>query len=197
MRGSGDHGSVSDLLDRAQLWVAEVQPHPRHLERTLHWLLELDPTASEALRIAAVVHDIERAFPAPDSPFDPAADPAAREYNDWHQRRCAEITREWLREQHAPEALTEQVTALVGVHEWGGWPEADLLQAADSLSFLEVQIGMFADRVASGVLTLEVAEAKLRFMQERIRVPRARELGAPMLAAGLARLAAQATAKTN
>ena len=38
---AGDH--VSEVLDRAQAWIAEVHPHARHLERTLDWLLELDP----------------------------------------------------------------------------------------------------------------------------------------------------------
>ncbi len=34
----------------------------RHLRRTLHWLLELDPGADEALQIAALAHDLQRAF---------------------------------------------------------------------------------------------------------------------------------------
>jgi hypothetical protein len=51
------------VLDRAQAWVADVHPHARHLERTLDWLLALDPHASERARIAAATHDIERAYP--------------------------------------------------------------------------------------------------------------------------------------
>jgi len=34
------------ILERAQEWMADVHPHARHLERTLDWLLELDPQAS-------------------------------------------------------------------------------------------------------------------------------------------------------
>src|SRR5919112_224331 len=107
---------MSALLDRAQRWVADVHPHARHLERTLDWLLELDPEASDATEIAAG----------------------------------------WLREQGADPDLVAEVEALVGVHEVGGWPEADLVQAADSLSFLET-MGFLVRRWPR-----PAAEAKLR-----------------------------------
>ncbi len=45
----------------------EVHPHARHLLRTEDWLLELDGDAGEGLRLAAVLHDIERAFPDADA----------------------------------------------------------------------------------------------------------------------------------
>ena len=32
---------MSELLARAQTWIADVHPHARHLQRTLHWLLVL------------------------------------------------------------------------------------------------------------------------------------------------------------
>jgi hypothetical protein len=44
----------------------------------------------------------------------------------------------WLADQGAGLALRRSVSALVGAHEWGGWAQADLLQAADSISFLAV-----------------------------------------------------------
>ena len=50
----------------------EVHPHALHLERTLHWLLELDPHASEPARIAAATHDVERAYPDPSAGWDSA-----------------------------------------------------------------------------------------------------------------------------
>jgi Domain of unknown function (DUF4202) len=188
---------VTGLVDRALAWVDEVHPHPRHLARTLDWLLVLDPDAGEGLRIAAVVHDIERAFPSDDDPYDPQADPDGDAYNEWHQQRCARIAREWLGEQGAPQELVRQVGDLVAVHESGGWPEADLLQAADSLSFLEVQVDLFLGMVASGGLPHDRAVDKLRFMDERIRVARARELAAPLLEAALARFDAAPTPSTR
>ena len=135
-----------------------------------------------------MIHDIERAFPADDDPFDPTAPPGADGYEQWHQQRSADIGERWLREQHAPDELTADVGALIRVHESGGSPRADLLQAADSLSFLETQTDLFIGMVRDGRLTRERAEEKLQLMQDRIRVPRAAELGAPRLAAALARL---------
>ena len=128
------------ILERAREWVAEVHPHARHLERTLDCLLELDPGASEAARIAAVTHDIERAYPDDSAGWDSARDWDSPEYNRWHQDRCADIVASGLRERGAPDALADEVAGLVRVHEDGGWPEADLVQAADSLSFLETMV---------------------------------------------------------
>ena len=60
---------MTALLERAHDWVASVHPHLRHLERTRDWVVELDPDASEALQLAALTHDIERAFPDPGQPW--------------------------------------------------------------------------------------------------------------------------------
>ena len=78
---------MSELLERAQAWVAEVHPHARHLERTVDWLLELGPQASEAARVAAATHDIESAYPDEASAWDSARDWDSVEYNRWHQDR--------------------------------------------------------------------------------------------------------------
>lgn len=179
---------MSELVARSLAWVAEVHPHADHLARTREWVLVLEPDAGEALQIAAVIHDIERAFPADEDPYDPDAAPGSGGYDAWHQQRSADIARRWLREQGASEELVEDVGALIAVHEWGGSPQADILQAADSLSFLEIQTELFIGMVQDGRLSRDRAEQKLRLMQDRIRVPRAAELGAPRLAEALARL---------
>jgi NADPH:quinone reductase-like Zn-dependent oxidoreductase len=181
-----------ELVERARAWVAAVHPHGRHLDRTLVWLLVLDPGASEALRLAAVLHDIERAFEPDDVPPD-GTDPASSAYTAWHQERSARVAGEWLAQQGAPPDLVDHVRRLVRVHEDGGDPEADLLQAADSISFLETQIDLFIGMVRDGRRSRAEAERKFRWMFERLRVPRAREIAAPMLAAGLARLDADTT----
>ena len=41
---------------------SRVPEDPRHAENTLAWLLRLAPEADEALQIAALGHDIERAI---------------------------------------------------------------------------------------------------------------------------------------
>ena len=141
---------MSELVPRARDWALGVHPHARHLDRTLEWAVELDPGASEALRIAAVTHDIERAFPDPDAAWDSARDWDSPEYNRWHQDRCADLVAAWLREQDADPALVRDAEALVRAHEEGGWPEADVLQAADSLSFLETMVPVVRGWVGRG-----------------------------------------------
>ena len=178
------------VLDRAREWVADVHPHAHHLARTLDWLLVLEPDAPEAVRIAAVTHDIERAYP--DGSWDSARDWDSPEYNRWHQDRCADIVAGRLGDLGADEALTREVAGLVRVHEEGGWLEADLVQAADSLSFLETMVPVILEWVESGRAPRERAAGKLRHSVERISpdLPRAREIGQAMLTPALSRLRA-------
>lgn len=184
------------LLGDTRAWVVEVHPHSRHLERTLDWTLELDPAASEALQIAAVAHDIERAFPDPDATWDSARDWDSPGYNRWHQDRCADIIADRLRLEGAEPGLVAAVDRLVRAHEDGGWPEADLLQAADSLSFLETMAPLVGGWMATGRAPRERALAKLTSMYERMAVPRARELGAPLLTRAIAEADAEAEARS-
>jgi Domain of unknown function (DUF4202) len=182
---------VSSLLPAARAWVVELNhPHEQHLLRTEHWVLELDPEASERLRIAAVLHDIERAFPAPGTDWDSARDWDNAVYNRWHQDRCADIAASWLREHGAAPELVEGVEALIRVHEDGGWPEADLLQAADSLSFLDTLTPLTISWVQAGRATPARARAKISSSLDRIdpSLERAVELARPMLAKALREL---------
>jgi hypothetical protein len=179
---------VSDLLVRAGAWVEEVHPHARHLLRTEHWALELDPDASERLRVAAVLHDIERAFPDREATWDSARDWDSPAYNRWHQDRCAVIAAQWLSDQGVDGELVGGVERLIRVHEDGGWPEADLLQAADSLSFLETMVPLVVGWVESDSGGRERAVGKLQNSLDRIHpsLSRARELAQPMLRDALA-----------
>jgi kynurenine formamidase len=172
--------------------MAELHPHYRHMERTLWWVDRLDPGASEALRIAAITHDCERAYPDHDAGWDSAVSWDDPEYGRWHQERCARIVAGWLREQGAEVELVDEVERLVRVHEDGGWPEADLLQAADSLSFLETLGGLLGEWVQSGRASRERAVGKARHSAERIAAALtvARAEAGPLLAAVLQRLAA-------
>ena len=174
------------ILERAQAWMAEVHPHPRHLERTLDWLLDLDPDASEAARIAAATHDIERAFPDGSTPWDSARDWDSVEYNRWHQDRCADMIGPGLRDRGASAELADEVAGIVRVHEDGGWLEADLVQAADSLSFLETMVPLVEGWITKGRTGPERAFAKLQWMHDRIapELVVARERAVPLLAAG-------------
>lgn len=171
------------VLADARAWVTGVHPHAPHLLRTEHYVLEIDPAAPDSLRTAAVLHDIERAFPDPDATWNPARDWDDPGYNRWHQDRCADIAASWLREREAPDA--DEIERLIRVHEEGGWREADILQAADGLSFLETMVPLVA-----GWPSKERAAAKLRSSIDRMapEQDRARELGAPLLERALEEL---------
>ena len=165
------------LEQLTEAWVAPFE-NGRHLMRTRDWLLELDPSASEALRIAALTHDVERNFP--DGPVRPANLPANdRKYRDAHQARSAELVTTWLTEHGASPAMIQNVAGLVLVHEWGGTPEADLLQGADSISFLETTVPHAGKWIHDGRYSRERTEEQLRWMLDRIRLQQARQLALP------------------
>lgn len=179
---------MTDALEqRVQAWV-EPWPNGRHLLRTRGWLLELEPKAGLALRIAALTHDAERNFPH--SPRQPADRPANdRAYRDAHQARSAEVVDAWLRDQGAGIALRESVRALIQAHEWGGPGEADLLQAADSISFLEVNADHAQRWMREHGYSGERAGAQFEWMYERISLPRARQLARPFYVRAMALIA--------
>jgi hypothetical protein len=168
-------------------WVAPYR-NADHLYRTLDWIVALEPNASQAVRLAALTHDIERHFPG-----GPRADPrrggwADPDYLRAHSERSARFVAQWLGDRGAEESLVRSTVELVRAHELGGSPEADLLQGADSLSFLEVNGWLVAEWIASGRSTIDEAREKLDWMFSRIRDPRARELAEPLHRRALRRL---------
>ncbi|MCZ6626297.1 MAG: hypothetical protein O7B35_19010, partial [Deltaproteobacteria bacterium] len=46
---------------RATIAASKVPEDPLHAENTLEWVLRLDAKAGQALQIAALAHDIDRA----------------------------------------------------------------------------------------------------------------------------------------
>src|SRR5712691_3816904 len=136
-------------------WNAE------HLVRTRDWARELEPGAGEALLLAALTHDMERHFPG-----GPHLDVATQPPDD-----------RAYREAHAE--LVEAVEELILLHEWGGYHAADVLQAADSISFLEVNDKVVAGWVREGLCSAERGVDQLRWMYERIRLPGAQERARP------------------
>jgi hypothetical protein len=175
------------LESRAETWI-EPYWNARHLVRTRDWAAELDPRASEAVRIAALTHDIERHFPGGPH-FDPGTmPPDDAAYNREHSERSARFVSDWLRAERAAAGLVEEVDELVRLHEWGGTPGADLVQAADSLSFFEVNWEVVVRWVREGRATPAQSRAKLDWMLERIRLPAARTLAVPYYDRSVAQL---------
>jgi hypothetical protein len=170
---------VSDLEREAERWIEDYF-NARHLVRTRDWAVELDAEADEALRVAALTHDIERREPG-----GPRLDPRRQAWDDpeylrAHSERSARIVGDWLLGLDATPGVRERVADLIRRHETGGEGAADVLQAADSLSFLEVNAGRARDWVSGGRCTLPQARAKLDWMLERIALPPARALAVPL-----------------
>ena len=157
----------------------------RHLRRTLHWLLVLAPEADEGLQIAALAHDLQRAFRAGEPEgaggfLDPV-------FLGHHQQRGGAIIADFLRQQGAGEELAERVRTLVSRHEEGGTDEQNLLRDADSVSFFENNCDYFLRVLAAGEGAAAV-RAKFAWMYERIGSEPARRIARPWYEAALARL---------
>jgi hypothetical protein len=156
---------------------------------TLEWLDKIAPNATPAMRLAALTHDMERAFDGPDKPVHENMGGDDSAYYEAHSRRSARIVGEFLRKQGADDELVAEVEKLIRAHEVGGWEEANLVQAADSLSFFDVNIDLFLEFIREGRHTVDEVAAKLDFTLARIQVEAAREIARPMYEKAMARLA--------
>jgi len=183
---------MSTLIERSRRWVRDnYGKSAKHLLKAEEWLRRINPDASQAMLLATLTHDMERAFPGPDSPrLDPARGPDDPIYNQAHSERSARIVSDFLRTQQAPEALIEEVARLIHAHEIGGWPEANWVQAADSLRFLQVNIDFFLSRIGApqSDWTLDYVRAKFDWMYSRIQIAEARALAAPLHETALQKL---------
>jgi hypothetical protein len=167
------------------LWLTAmdwIEPYydSEHLRCTVVWLLRLEREAPEPLLVAALTHDMERHFPGGTQPDKAAGAWDDLEYNTKHTQRSAAIVADWLRTRDVPEPFVEQVVPAILQHEFGGSPQGNLMQAADSLSFLDVNAPLVARWVRDGETSLRFAVRKLEWMYERIRIDQARHLAQPL-----------------
>jgi hypothetical protein len=176
------------LFETARRWVVDNYTYNSfHLINTLEWLDRFAPGSRDAVRLAALTHDMERAFPGPDQPvLTSLTDPT---YTRLHAERSARIVGAWFRAQTTDAALVQDIDALVLAHEVGGWPEANLLQAADSISFLDANLELALSWVRSGRFSGHDVRAKLDYSYDRIQVPDVKVLAQPFLERARARLA--------
>ena len=86
------------------------------------------------------------------------------------------IVPRWLAEHGAPAEFVEAVAQPIREHEFGGSPEGDLMQAVDSISYLETNAALTAGWATRGMCTVEKARQKLEWMGDRVRHPRGREI---------------------
>lgn len=129
---------------RSAISRSKVPEDPVHAESTLEWLLKLRPDADEALRLAALGHDIERAVETRRvrksrfRTFD--------EFKAAHASNSAEILRSLLEECRVTERVTTEVCRLVRLHETGGDERSDILKNADSLSYFQDNLPLYYAR---------------------------------------------------
>ncbi len=178
--------------------AVENQLVPLHLTRTVDWLLKLKPQADEALLIAGVTHDIERAF-REDAVYAKMflSENAFRDeaFLEYHQQRSARIIGKFLASITCPAELRTKVEHLIAHHETGGDPESNRLKDADSLSFFQTNVNLFVT-VKVKESSPEKVKRKFEWMFERISGIEAREHCRPLYEAALKKLFAN-TSKVN
>jgi len=178
--------SEEQLLAQVRSWVKNSFPknYPNrkveieHLFQTERCLRQIEPKADVALRVAALTHDIERAFPAFKFPPHPKSGYTQEEYRRYqikHSNRSARITGNLLKGLGVPKELIRNVRHLIRAHEVGGTPRFNLLQAADSISFLEVKAPLFISWISEKRTWQEVKD-KIDLMYNRIWHRKAKEL---------------------
>ncbi len=141
----------AEPLERVRRRIGEViagssvPEDPAHSLNTLEWLLKFEPDADEALQLAALGHDIDRAVEASKVLRADFAD-----YDDFktaHAKHSAEMLLEILQQCGVGDpALAEELYRLVCVHEVGGDARSDLLMDADSLSYFDVNLPLYRAR---------------------------------------------------
>jgi hypothetical protein len=152
----------------------------KHFLRTVYWLKELEPKADEALLIAAVAHDVERAFRKTDQlERIEKKGYTAVEVLRPHEERGAEVIADFLKKQNASSQLIEKVKMLVSRHEEGGNNEQNLIKDADSISFFENQTKHFLTVLVKQDGKEKIKE-KFDWMYNRIASEKAKQITQPL-----------------
>ena len=138
------------IFERARQFVydtfvkAGLKNEFKHLERTVYWVLRLKPDADISLLVAALSHDIERAFRFKETVREIKRKGFIDEkFYEQHQKVGAEIVENFLRKEGMSNKFIKKVKHFVSCHEKGGNKEADVLRDADSISFFENNAELF------------------------------------------------------
>lgn len=169
---------------------AGKEPVLMHSLRTVFWLSTLKPDADEALKIAALTHDIERITPPP-----PLEDMVAGSSKGWldpdflrrHSDKGADIITELLERLEADSRMIERVAFLVAGHEFSGTSDQNVLKDADSVSFFENNVSEFLQLKIEKFGKAKVG-AKFEWMYRRITSEMARRIAAPWYRQAMERL---------
>ena len=130
---------IEEIIEKSS-----VPEDPLHSKNTLEWLLRLKPDADEALKIAALGHDIERAVEERKvkredfSNFD--------EFKKAHALNSARIMAEIMKGYTISKELADDIFSLVAHHETGGDERAEVLKEADTISYFDVNLPLYYAR---------------------------------------------------
>jgi hypothetical protein len=142
--------------------TSPVPEDPIHSKNTLEWVLRLKPDADEALQIAALGHDIERAIEECKVRREDYKD--YDDFKDAHASNSAKILAEIMRGCSISKKLADDSFFLVCHHETGATRHADILRDADSISFFHVNLPYYFTRNS-------VEETKRRYLWGYRRLP--------------------------
>ncbi len=134
---------------------------PVHAKLVHKWVLVLKPDASEALQIAALSHDIDRAITGiTERDLDDFS--KIDDFKKEHSLRSAKFISEILTRYNYNQEVIDKVSDLVSKHEFGGDEESDILKDADSIAYFEYNIPSYLKRNGR-----DRAKEKIKFMYKR------------------------------
>lgn len=157
--------SKFDLIKKEILSILPKSPldfELMHAELVLKWTLKLKPDADEALQIAALSHDIDRAVTGI-TEKDLKDYSQIDEFKKEHSLRSANIISEILKKYNYPQDIIDKVKYLVERHEFGGDYESDILKDADSIAYFDYNIPSYLKRNGR-----ERTISKIQFMYNRL-----------------------------
>lgn len=147
----------------------------KHFDRTVYWIKQLYPQADEAMLIAAMSHDIERAYRTREQlqTKDKVGftNPA---FFRPHEEKGAEIIAAFLKKEGADAKMIERVKMLISRHEEGGNDDQNLLKDADSVSFFENNVYIFFAKLKED--GKKKVKDKFDWMFNRISSPKAKKI---------------------
>jgi len=146
-----------------------------HAKRTVYWIKQLEPKADEALLIAGLFHDIERAFHG-----DWKKGSSNAKFLRKHQNMSALETEKFLKNEKVGSDFIKRVKYLIARHEEGGDNDQNILCDADCIAYFEEKALRNAKKHKQEGRSKEMIK-KLKYYFSRISSSKARKISKPYL----------------
>ena len=129
---------------RAIISKSSVPEDSLHSENVLEWIIKLKSDANEALQIAALAHDIDRAYEHKKIKRNNFSD--YNKFKSEHAKNSSIILKGVLIKCNVKQSIIDESCRLVEQHEVGGDLCSNLLKDADSISFFEINMPYYFQR---------------------------------------------------